>query len=129
LISPLLEVRSLDVERLGESTFLVRLVLQNSGWLPTNVTEKALQRKAVRDLEVEVELPEAAALVAGDMTTQVGQLTGRVEKRSTTWWMNDESTKDLAKLEWVVEAQPGTDIGIEARHQRAGTIRRVVTLQ
>jgi hypothetical protein len=128
LISPLLEVRSLDVEPLGESTFLVRLVVQNSGWLPTNVTEKALQRKAVRDLEVEVDLPEGAQLVTGEMKTESGQLKGRVEKRSTTWWMNDESTKDLAKLEWVIEAPAGTEIGVEARHQRAGTIRRVFTL-
>ena len=128
LISPLLEVRSLDVEQLGETSFLVRLVLQNSGWLPTNVTEKAVERKAVRPLEVELELPEGARLVSGEMTTEVGQLKGRVEKRSTTWWANDESTNDLAKLEWVIEAPPGSEVGIEARHPRAGTLRRRVTL-
>jgi hypothetical protein len=128
LISPLLEVRSLDVEQLGETSFLVRLVLQNSGWLPTNVTEKAVERKAVRELEVELEFPDGARLVGGEMKTDAGQLKGRVEKRSTTWWGNDESTTDLVKLEWVVEAQAGTEIGIEARHQRAGTIRRRITL-
>jgi murein tripeptide amidase MpaA len=128
LISPLLELRSLDVDRLGESSFLLRLVLQNSGWLPTNVTEKALERKAVRALEVELDLPEEARLVGGEGRTEAGQLRGRFDKRSTTWWGNDESTGDLAKLEWVVEAPPGTEIGIEARHPRAGTIRRRVTL-
>jgi hypothetical protein len=128
LISPLLEVRSLDVEQLGDASFLVRLVLQNAGWLPTNVTEKALERKAVRDLEVELELPDGARLVSGEMTTEVGQLKGRVEKRSTTWWANDESTNDLAKLEWVIEAPAGTEVGIEARHPRGGTVRRRVTL-
>jgi hypothetical protein len=35
----------------------------------------------------------------------------------------------LAKLEWVIEAPEATEIGIEARHQRAGTIRRLVKLQ
>jgi Zinc carboxypeptidase len=129
LISPLLEVRSLDVEQLGEGSFLVRLVLQNSGWLPTNVTEKALERKVVRPLEVELELPEGARLVGGEVKTEVGQLKGRAEKRSTTWWANDESTADLAKLEWVVEAPAGTEIGLEARHQRAGTIRQRVALK
>jgi hypothetical protein len=103
--------------------------LQNSGWLPTNVTEKALERKAVRDLEVELELPDGARLVGGEARTEVGQLRGRVEKRSTTWWANDESTNDLAKLEWVIEAQAGTEIGLVAGHPRAGTIRRRVTLQ
>jgi hypothetical protein len=128
LISPLLEVRSLDVERLGDSSFLVRLVLQNSGWLPTNVSEKALERRAVRPVELELDLPDGARLVGGELKTEAGQLKGRFDKRSTTWWGNDESTADLVKLEWVVEAAPGTEIGIEARHQRAGTIRRRVTL-
>ncbi|HEY5661391.1 MAG TPA: hypothetical protein VIR59_11435, partial [Gaiellaceae bacterium] len=129
LISPLLEVRSVDVEQLGESSFLVRLVLQNSGWLPTNVTQRALERGAVRELEVELDLPEGARLVGGEVKTNAGQLRGRVEKRSTTWWGNDDSTTDLAKLEWVIEAPGGTEIGVEARHQRAGTLRRRVTLQ
>jgi murein tripeptide amidase MpaA len=128
LISPLLEVRSLDVERLGESTFLVRLVLQNSGWLPTNVTQKAVERNAVRALEVELDLLDDARLVGGELKTEAGQLKGRFDKRSTTWWGNDESTTDLAKLEWVVEAPSNTEIGIEARHPRAGTVRRRVTL-
>ena len=104
-------------------------MLQNSGWLPTNVTEKALERRAVRDLEVEVELPEGARLVGGDVKTEAGQLKGRADKRSTTWWANDESTGDLVKLEWVVEAPAGTEIGIEARHPRAGTVRRTITLE
>jgi Zinc carboxypeptidase len=128
LISPLLEVRSLDVEKLGESSYLVRVVLQNSGWLPTNVSEKALERRAVRPLEVELTLPDGARLVGGESKTEAGQLKGRSEKRSTTWWANDESTSDLAKLEWVIEAPTGTEVEIEARHQRAGTVRRRVTL-
>jgi murein tripeptide amidase MpaA len=129
LISPLLEARSLDVERLGEESFLVRLVLQNSGWLPTYVTEKAVERNAVRPIEVELDLPEGARLVSGEMKTDAGQLLGRVQKRSAIWWGNDESTTDLTKLEWVIEAPAGTDVGIEARHQRAGTVRRRVNLE
>jgi murein tripeptide amidase MpaA len=129
LISPLLEVRSLDVERLGETSFLVRLVLQNSGFLPTNVSEKAVERKAVRDVEVELDLPDGARLIAGEAKTAIGQLKGRVDKRSTTWWANDESTSDLAKLEWVIEAPAGTELGLTAGNLRAGTIRRTITLQ
>jgi hypothetical protein len=128
LVSPLLEVRSLELERLGETSFLVRLVLQNSGFLPTSVSEKAVERKAVRDVEVELELPDGARLVAGEAKTAIGQLKGRVDKRSTTWWANDESTSDLAKLEWVIEAPAGTEIGLTAGNHRAGTIRRTIAL-
>jgi murein tripeptide amidase MpaA len=129
LVSPLLEVRSLDVERLGETSFLVRLVLQNAGFLPTNVSDKAVERKAVRDVEVELDLPDGARLIAGEAKTAIGQLKGRVDKRSTTWWANDESTSDLAKLEWVIEAPARTEIGLTAGNLRAGTVRRTITLE
>ena len=128
LISPRLAVKSLDVEPVAETTYKVRLVLENTGWLPTNVSEKALERRAVQPLEVELTLPEGGTLVAGEQRTDAGQLTGRVHKRSTLSWFTDDSTTDLAKLEWVIEAPQGGDLGIEARHQRAGTVRRVVSL-
>ena len=128
LISPRLEVKSLDVDDVGEGTYKVRLVLQNTGWLPTQVTQKAVERKAVRPLEVELTLPEGAELVAGEQKTEAGQLEGRVHRRSVLWWGGDDSTADLTKLEWVIEAPDGGELGIEARHQRAGTVRRVVSL-
>ena len=129
LISPRLEVRSLDVQALGEGTFLVRLVLQNTGWLPTSVSAKAVERKAVRDVEVELDAPEGARLLSGEAKTAVGQLKGRADKRSTTWWGNDEATSDLTKLEWVIEAPAGTEIPLTAGNRRAGTIRRTITLE
>ena len=128
LISPRLEVKSLDVDVLGEGTYKVRLVLQNTGWLPTQVTQKAVDRKAVRPLEVELTLPDGAELVVGEPKTEAGQLEGRVHRRSVLWWGGDDSTADLTKLEWVIEAPGGGELGIEARHQRAGTVREVVSL-
>ena len=82
-----------------------------------------------RDVEVELELPDGARVVAGEAKSAIGQLKGRVDKRSTTWWANDESTNDRVKLEWVVEAPAGTEIGVEARQPRAGTVRRRIPLR
>jgi murein tripeptide amidase MpaA len=128
LVSPRLELHSLDVEALGNGSHRVRLVLQNTGWLPTQVSEKALERKAVRPLEVELTLPEGAKLLSGDAKVELGQLDGRVHKRSVLWWGTDDATGDRAKAEWVIEAPDGGELGIEARHERAGTIRQVVAL-
>jgi murein tripeptide amidase MpaA len=128
LISPRLDVHSLDVESVGPGVYRVRLVLQNTGWLPSNVTEKAVERKVVRPLEVELTLPEGAKLLTGDPKVELGQLEGRVHKRSALGWWADDATGDRAKAEWVIEAPQGGELGIEARHQRAGTIRQVVAL-
>jgi len=128
LVSPRLEVRSFESEAVGDGAFRLRLVLENSGWLPTNVTQKALERKAVRPIEVELELPDGARVATGKEREEAGQLDGRVERRNVMWWAVDHSTSDLAKLEWVVEGPAGSRIGVVARHERAGTARAELIL-
>ncbi|HEY7706165.1 MAG TPA: M14 family metallopeptidase [Gaiellaceae bacterium] len=128
-ISPRLELLSADVEKLGESSWLVRLVLHNTGWLPTSVSQKAVERKAVRPLEAEITLPEDARLHGGEKKVELGQLDGRVHRRSLLWWASDDATSDRAKVEWIVEAPAGSVVQVEARHQRAGTVRRELTLE
>ncbi|HEY4620379.1 MAG TPA: M14 family metallopeptidase [Gaiellaceae bacterium] len=128
LVSPRLEIRSFESEAVGDGAFRLRLVLENSGWLPTNVTQKALERKAVRPIEVELELPDGARVATGKEREEAGQLDGRVERRNVMWWAVDHSTSDLAKLEWVVEGPAGSRIGVVARHERAGTARAELIL-
>ncbi len=128
LASPRLEIRSFDAEAVGAGAHRLRLVLENSGWLPTQVSQKALDRKAVRPIEVELELPEGGRLVTGLAREEAGQLSGRVERRTVLWWNVDHSTSDRTKLEWVIEAAEGSSVSVVARHDRAGTVRAELVL-
>jgi murein tripeptide amidase MpaA len=128
LISPLLILHSFEAERTGEQTWRVRLVVANDGWLPTNVSAKAIERRAVRPLEAELTLPRGAKLASGETKTELGQLAGRALKNSALRGGSDP-TSDRAKAEWVVHAKAGATIKVEARHQRAGVVRAEVTLE
>lgn len=128
LISPLLDVYALDVNPIGGGAYHVRLVLCNTGWLPTNITQKAIDRKAVRPIEVELTLPEGATLIHGEKKVECGQLEGRADKRNVLSLYADD-TSDRVKVEWVVAAPQGGTLQIEARHARAGTLRREVELK
>ena len=128
LVSPRLELTSFDSEPVGAGAHRLRLVLENGGWLPTNVTQKALERKAVRPIEVELELPDGGRIATGKERDEAGQLEGRVELRSAIWWNNDLSTSNRALVEWVVEAPAGSRVGVVARHERAGTVRGELVL-
>lgn len=128
LISPLLDVYALDVNPIGGGAYHVRLVLCNTGWLPTNITQKAIDRKAVRPIEVELTLPEGATLIHGEKKVECGQLEGRADKRNVLSLYADD-TSDRVKVEWVVAAPQGGTLKIEARHARAGTLRREVELK
>lgn len=126
--SPRLEIRSFESEAVGDGAFRLRLVLENAGWLPTNVSEKALERKAVEPIVAELVLPDGVRVATGKAREEVGQLGGRVEDRSVTWWGVDHSTKNRLKVEWVVEAQAGDRVSVVARHERAGTVRATLAL-
>src|SRR5207244_8244293 len=94
LVSPRLEVRSFEATPAGDGVHRLRLLLENSGWLPTYVAQKAIERKAVRPIEVSLELPKGGRIVTGKEREEAGQLEGRVEQRNIYWWAGDISTSD-----------------------------------
>jgi hypothetical protein len=131
LVSPKLELVEASATRLGEDTWRVRLVVQNSGWLPSYVTQRALKNKTVRGLVAEIELPAGAQLETGTAREELEQLEGRAYKPvvPSGWagWGGD-ATADRIKVEWVVRARAGETVKLTARHERAGAVRAAVRL-
>ncbi|GAB4467792.1 MAG: M14 family metallopeptidase [Armatimonadaceae bacterium] len=128
LISPLLTIRSAKADPLGEGHYRVRVVVENSGWLPTYGSKKGLERKVTRPVIAEIALPEGAKLVTGQAREELTQLEGRAYKPAGNIGWGADPTEDRCKVEWVVSAPPGTTVEIVARHDRAGTARTTVTL-
>ncbi|MBC8098109.1 MAG: carboxypeptidase, partial [Armatimonadetes bacterium] len=129
LISPRLELHSTQVTPLGDRHYQVRLVVQNTGWLPTYVTKKAQDKRVVRDVVCEITLPAGATLKSGKAREERGQLEGRAYTPTalTVWSISDESS-DRLKCEWVVHAPDGGSVQLTARHARAGVVRVDVSL-
>ena len=61
LISPKLELLEASATALGGDAWRVRLVVHNTGWLPSYVTKRALNNKLTRGVICEIELPAALA--------------------------------------------------------------------
>lgn len=128
LISPKLEVYEAKATPLGDHLYQVRLVVQNTGWLPTYITKKALEKKVVRGVIAEIELPEGATLRTGKPREELGQLEGRAYKPSAISGWTADPTDDRAKIEWVVHAPKGGAVRLTARHERAGVVRVELSL-
>ena len=130
LCSPKLELVHAGASSLGDGTWKVTLVIQNTGWLPTYVSKRALARKTVRGIVTEIELPAGATLATGKVRDEVGQLEGKAYKHTgVSFWPDYNVTDDRMKLEWVVRGAAGTSVGLVARHERAGTVRANVFLR
>jgi murein tripeptide amidase MpaA len=126
LISPRLEIYEASVKPLGEGAYHVRLVIQNTGWLPTYVTKKALEKKVVRGVVCEIGLPEGATLETGKPREELGQLEGRAYKPSAP--VTEDATEDRTKAEWLVRSAQGGNVKLSARHERAGVVVAEVAL-
>ncbi|HTI13532.1 MAG TPA: M14 family metallopeptidase [Dictyobacter sp.] len=126
-LSPYLQVRHLAAQSLGDDLFRVTFVVENAGFLPTDTSLKARERKVVRPLEVELTLPETVTLVAGQQKQTLGQLEGRSNKLEEGF--SHQSPADMMrKVDWIVKGSGGEQVEITVRSQRAGVIRRTVTL-
>jgi len=129
LISPRLELHEASARPLGQGTYRVRLVVQNTGWLPTYVTKKAQEKKVVRGVVCEIALPDGATLETGKPREELGQLEGRAYKPAYPGFLHDaDPTEDRAKVEWAVHAPQGGVVKLTARHERAGTVVAEVVL-
>lgn len=126
MISPRLELYEASVTPVGDGAYRVRLVVHNTGWLPSYGTKKAVEKKVVRGVIAEIEVPEGATLETGKPREQLGQLEGRAYKEASG---DSDPTEDRVKVEWVVRAPEGGVVKLVARHDRAGVVRTEVKLE
>lgn len=129
LTAPQLELHSAQVLPLGEGAYLVKIVVQNAGWLPTYISKKAVEKKVVRPVICRLALPDGATLKSGQLREEIGQLEGRAYKApALTVWGGADWTSDRAKCEWIVHAPQGGQVTITTHHDRAGVVRVTLDL-
>ncbi len=129
LTTPRLEVFKTEVEALGGDTWRVRLAVHNTGYLPSYVTKRALERKIVRGVIYEIQLAPGAQLVAGRARVEGDQLEGRASKPTLQAFLpNQDVTGDRGQCEWTVRAPAGTPVTLVARHERAGKVQVALVL-
>jgi murein tripeptide amidase MpaA len=126
---PCLEVLRAEVRALGPDTWRVRFAVANGGYLPSNVTKRAIERKTARGTVFNIHLPPGVVLISGKERVVAGHLDGHATKTSLQAFLpNREVTADRAVVEWVVHGARGTPVALTATADRAGTVRTEVTL-
>ncbi len=127
-LAPRLAWRAVEATALGDGCWRVLAVVENAGFLPTHVSAQAKKVKAARPPRLEIDLPGGATLEGGKRKVDVEHLEGRSNKLAVTSIWTDSNTDNRARVEWVVRAPAGARVTVRAIAERAGTIRRDVTL-
>ena len=132
LISPKLEILTETVTAVDEHLWEVAVTVQNTGWLPSYITRLAQDKKLVRGVIFEIEIPDGARLVHGERRVDAGQLEGRAYKpSSTTGWAGQicDATDERIRTSWIVEADNDTELTVTVRHDRAGKVQTTLKVR
>lgn len=128
--APRVRVDDVAVEALGADLYRVRAVVANHGYLPTNLTDVAIQRGVAKPVAVELRLEGGAELVMNPRRADLGHLAGRNERAYpwSPWGPTWSATTKAA--EWLVRAPDpaAARVVVEARSERGGTHARAVDL-
>ena len=132
LMSAKLELVEASATRLGDNTYLIRLVVENGGYLSTAGSDMATENGVSREVVAEIELPENAKLLRGKSWQEVGHLPGRVSMMASPVFMGTgfdamDGRSCRASMEWLIEAAPGTTINVTARQERSGRLQQTIT--
>jgi murein tripeptide amidase MpaA len=118
--APELEIEDTKITNLGDNVFKLDVIVANEGYLPTNLTERAIEIGAVDTVKVELK-GNGFDLLDGTRTEDIGHLSGRSERyqkydRFRDWGSPQKSVR------WIIEAG-GTKakITVRAVSEKGGT--------
>lgn len=126
---PHLELHTLNVKRAGENTWAIDLVIENTGYFPTYTSQQARKRQAIRPVMAELTLPKACRILLGKPRMEAGYLEGRTNKDDVASVFGRSPTDNRAHVQWLVEGPGGSILELSIRSERAGQLRREITLE
>jgi murein tripeptide amidase MpaA len=123
-----LELSPLESEGSSSGAYSLRLVVENSGFLPTYTSSQGKNRSAARPVRIELDLPEGTVLTSGRRRVEVGHLEGRSNKHTISPLWAESSTDNRARLDWTISGPKGARVTIKVLSDRAGSITRQIEL-
>jgi murein tripeptide amidase MpaA len=124
---PHLQIHTLDVTEVGTGTYTINLVVDNDGFFPTYTSNQGKKRKSMREVRVELDIPEGVEVINGRHKETLGHLEGRSNKIGQTF-MLATPTDNRARREWTVKASAGTKLDLHIFSERAGSIHKQIRL-
>src|ERR671921_1188642 len=116
---------NLKTEELSQGLRRIELIVENAGYLPTNVTTVATNKKLAKPVEARIELPPEASLVSGDREVELGHLAGRSALAGNRWkspaFFEGLPSDYAGRTVWVVRGEGLVEV--EVRGGRAGKSR------
>ncbi len=126
-LTPLVRIGTTAVESLGGGLSIVRALIENHGWLPTNLSDRALRNGIAKAVKVEI---VGGEVLMGKPETEIGHLDGRATSGSVLFGFYPGARIENERLvEWLIRVPSGTvAVTITATSEKGGVDRVTVGL-
>lgn len=122
--APRVRVDTLELRPLGAEMWKVRAVVANHGYLPTNLSDVALDNDVAKQVDVSIAV-EGGELVMNPQTVAMGHLAGRNERLYPWSPWGQQWTRTTKAAEWLVRLEVGGSVTVTARSEKGGTHRLI----
>jgi len=123
--APRIRISDVAVERLADDLWKLRAVVANTGYLPTNLSDVALENKVARPVTLAV---TGAEVVMNPACADLGHLAGRNERLYPWSPWGQQWTANARPAEWLLRAPEGAEATLTAVSEKGGTHRLPVKL-
>lgn len=123
---PELEFEQVAITEVDSETWLVEATVLNAGFLPTNISEQALEVKQARPVNVTIE-GEGINVLGGSNVATLGHLQGSSAAGDAPW-RGPISAKRRGTARFFVHGSGGAVISLTASSPRAGVARKTISL-
>jgi murein tripeptide amidase MpaA len=122
--APRLRTR-LETKQLSPGLRRIELVVENTGYLPTNITSVATDKKLAKPVQATLGLPPEASLISGQREVDLGHLAGRSALTANRWknppFFQGLPSDYARQTTWIIRGEG--PVRIDIRGGRAGTVR------
>ncbi len=120
--APRVRLDDVTAQPLGADLYKIRAVVSNHGYLPTNLSDVALEKGTAKTVKVLLE-PNDAELLMNPLETDLGHLAGRNE-RTYPWSPWGQEWSPVTKVaEWLVRGREGSSVAVKAVSEKGGAHR------
>jgi murein tripeptide amidase MpaA len=127
---PRLTLSPVTVKKVDAATWQLSVTVTNAGYLPTFLTQVALNQKTAKPVTASLSAPQGVQ-VHGKSRQQIGHLEGRAGRAGVFANGSFRQGKELPSeqlVSWVVSGPAGSVVTVTAQSEKGGTVSAAVTL-
>jgi hypothetical protein len=128
--APLLRLVDARATALGGGLYRIDAAVENEGYLPTNVTQRAIKAELAKPVRARLK-PKNAEVADGSAVQALGDIPGtRALRGGSGGFGGGRPAANRREVSWVVKAKtPDAAVEVEIWSEKAGTERRTIALK